>query len=211
MLPRAYCPTTGQSQGQTRGRIALRCTTIIRTAACVAVLAPASAMAVVPYLGASVVQTDLRVTDYLKPSLDGFQIHGGLQLGRHFALEAAYADLGSERISECGTNACIPESGHLRYAPRQMEVAALGILPLGQKVELFAKAGVARTRTHVRYTPWSGTPTESTSSDSGEIFGAGVAMRLSRMSSIRVQLDRHDVSQGDFTALRIGGSWSFGR
>ena len=69
-----------------------------------------------------------------------WSVMAGYQLGRHFAVEAAYSDFGETTTS--GTLVGVPASA--RVETTAWELVAVGLLPLTDNFSFYAKAGVYR-------------------------------------------------------------------
>ena len=82
------------------------------------------------YVGISVAQTTAELDEFSFDDDDaGAKIFAGKTFFKFFALEAGYYDLGD------------PSDSQFELEPRAVALQARGILPLGKRWELFAKAG----------------------------------------------------------------------
>lgn len=81
----------------------------------------------------------------------GYKIYGGYRFGRHLALEGGTSDFGSfsfRRIVTAPTAGTVTANVQSRGA----HFDVVGILPLGQRFELFGRLGLIRTVTTTRTT-----------------------------------------------------------
>ncbi|MGO1001558.1 porin family protein [Lysobacter sp. CA196] len=65
-----------------------------------------------------------------------YVLGGGYRFNRHFALEGSYHDLLGD-VSRRGIGS---------FDARSLQISALGILPIGERFELFGKASLGRSR-----------------------------------------------------------------
>jgi len=81
----------------------------------------------------------------------GYKVYGGFRFGRHFALEGGYSDFGSFSSRRVVT---APTAGTATtdVTSRGAHFDVVGIVPLGQRFELFGKVGLIRTTTTTRTT-----------------------------------------------------------
>jgi OmpA-OmpF porin, OOP family len=101
-----------------------------------------------------------------------FGVNGGYRFNRYFALEGAYARLGSfDYSAPTGTDTI---DG--KFKASALSLAGVGIYPLSPQWSLYGKAGLARTDAKLEASSGSGaTPTENTShTGTGLLVGAGV-------------------------------------
>lgn len=101
-----------------------------------------------------------------------FGVNGGYRFNRYFALEGAYARLGSfDYSAPTGTDTI---DG--KFKASALSLAGVGIYPLSPQWSLYGKAGLARTDAKLEASSESGaTPTENTShTGTGLLVGAGV-------------------------------------
>jgi len=179
-----------------------------------AVLLPSSAGAAGFYLGTSLVKAKVDA-DYSGGSVrsnrdSNLGFHAGYRLGDRIALEASFAKLFDYRGSLC-QDVCVPETGSFEFEAERLELAVLGYLPLGRKVELFGKAGAGRVETQFLISPWDLGTSSFDSTDTAAILGAGVAWSPVRRLALRVQYDRHHSGSTDGSAYWAGITFSLGK
>jgi OmpA-OmpF porin, OOP family len=139
----------------------------------------------------------------------GFKVVAGYQFFEWLAVEAGYADLGSE-AGDLAV-ACIPEEicgGHITQKSNAFSVSALGLWGVGP-VDLFARAGLARWNAEATYI--YGLDTILRRKDHGEklTFGVGAGWRLGAVT-LRLECEQQPVADRDFRIFSIGATWHFG-
>lgn len=111
----------------------------------------------------------------------------GYRFNRHLAIEAGYSDAKDSNITTIGLGTSYAET----LKTSSMQLAAVGILPLGEAFSLFGKAGAARTRLeYSALTATIGLPgvTQSMAvSKTSTLWGLGVQLNASRNLGIRLQ------------------------
>jgi len=159
-------------------------------------------------------QFDHRVeSDYTDTALAAY---GGYRFGRYLGIEATYADLGGYSFTrECPPGLiCVPELYPYDYelTARQWDLALLGILPIGERFEVYAKIGRARTEYDVAVRGlWTNEDVSTHAYDS--VFGLGVRYHFEGGWTLRAQGQRtQDVAGGsvDFDAYWLGLEYRFG-
>jgi hypothetical protein len=169
------------------------------------------------YAGADVGRSEFKFDGGANFSDTAFAVHGGYRAARYFAVEASYADLGSfDYTLECPAGlACVPElyPQFVDVSAKRLDLALLGILPLGERFEAYAKVGFSQTEidTHV-VEGMSGTSDFSDRS-SDAIYGVGVRMHFDAPWTLRLQWERVpdvDYFGVDVDALWLGAEYRFG-
>ena len=166
------------------------------------------------YAGASVGQTTVRYGGGANLDADGLAVRGGYRFHRYFTLEVAHADLGDTGFQiNCPTgNVCVPETYPIdvRQSYRRTDLSALGLLPLGEHFELFARLGYAQARYEERV-QFGISQTQRTSVDSSEtVYGAGARFHFSAPWTLRLEWDRSDVSGVEVDGYWLGAEYRFG-
>jgi OOP family OmpA-OmpF porin len=122
----------------------------------------------------------------------GYKIYGGYRFGRHFALEGGYSDFGSFSFRR---NVTAPTAGTAtaNVQSRGTHFDVVGIVPLGQRFELFGKLGLIRAVTTTRTTTTGsvvvfGTGEERDIHISPRI-GAGAEFRLTPKLALRLEYE----------------------
>jgi OOP family OmpA-OmpF porin len=119
------------------------------------------------------------------------KILGGYQLSRNFALEAAYADLGQAKATSAG-------SGSVTIGTKGFEFAGIGMLPLGERFSLLAKAGLFHWKVDAK----DGTGLVGSANASGTdlTFGFGVKFDFTKDFAVRGEWQRYkDVGDSNTT------------
>ena len=179
---------------------------------CLILLLPVTGLAG-PYVGASWGKAD--VPDF-GSGRDAWAVHLGYRFGDWLAVEGSYAGFKASRYSCSGV--CIPEGQFwLNYTAHDVEVAALGSVPLGRHLALFGKAGLGYLDTRI-HTTATATLTGAlipastiSNSKAGVLVGAGVDLRLVRTLNVRMQWSRQQLSGPDVTSTWVGLTYTFGR
>ena len=143
------------------------------------------------------IECDLNITCSADDSDTGFKIFGGYQFNPNFAFEVGYYDLGEAKVSGTdsflgSTTATIEASG--------FNFALVGSIPLGERFELMAKAGIFRWEMDVSATSsifGSGSENET---GFDPMFGIGGAFNFTKNLGVRVEYEKFlDVGDEDTT------------
>lgn len=128
----------------------------------------------------------------------GFKIYGGYQFNRNFALEGGYTDLGkatSHTIVTSGGSG----TGDAEWKAYSIDLSALGMLPVGNQISLFGRAGLSFWNLDFRFTAVGpggiGIASESTSGVS-PLLGIGAIFKFTPQLALRAEFERH-FSVGD--------------
>jgi len=153
------------------------------------------------YVGASAGTTSADFCDGLgltscDDSDTGIKVFGGAAINPNFALELGYADLGEITATGPGGTARIGVDG--------FQFAALGILPLNPKFNLFGKIGLYL---------WdvSGTAPGVTISEDGNdiMFGLGAMWNLTQQFALRAEWEQFDMDGEDVSLISVGAQFRF--
>ncbi len=143
-------------------------------------------------------------------------VRGGHAFGRHFAVEATYADLGNYRYTlDTCIEACSPElaSTEFRHSVTRLDLSLVGRIPLGERLEAYARAGLASTTFDTEARNMLG-DSRSGRSDVSGLYGLGLRALLSGSWSLRLQWDRGSYSNNmdlDVDSFWLGADYQFGR
>ena len=186
-----------------------------------AALAGGTAQAATPvdegwYVGASAGRSDFAFDDGSGEfDEDSYAVHGGYRLNRNFALEAGHADLGGARfVYDCPAGlVCVPElyPTVVNQSFTRTHLALVGIVPVGERVELFAKVGFAQVRNDesVRFGNYG---TADDPDDSPEtVLGLGGRLFLSPSWALRLEWDRSQVADVEADGYWLGVEYRFAR
>jgi len=167
--------------------------TLLALVAMAAVATPAAAADLGFYVGAGIGITSLSVEDFnpdyaglrFKNDAFGYQVFAGYRPLRYLAVEAGYTDFGNIRVWEGGNSNF--------YKEANVDVSmwggyAVGLLPLGQKVDLFAKLGYASWNND-NVVNSAGEIEDRSTSGSDLAWGLGVDFNFKKLG------------------IRVGGDW----
>ena len=118
-----------------------------------------------------------------------FGVNAGYRFNPYFAVEGAYARLGSfDYSASTGTDTIDGKS-----KASALSLSGVGIYPFASQWSVYGKAGVTRTDAQLEATSESGlTPTENTShTGTGLLFGAGVIYDFDRSFFAKAGWDRY--------------------
>ncbi|TDI34869.1 MAG: porin family protein [Acidobacteria bacterium] len=142
------------------------------------------------YAGASVTQTALDVDDVDFDEDDtGLKVFGGWTFFKFLGLEASYYDMGS--LDNNSDSVDLTAFG----------LVARGILPVGEHLELFAKAG---------YMAWDSESSSFGDNDDTDLtYGVGAAWVFGGHISIRAEYEILDVDEADVDLFSLGAAFRF--
>jgi OOP family OmpA-OmpF porin len=126
-----------------------------------------------------------------------FKIFGGYRMNRNFALEASYFDYGDFKAN--GQTFGVPFT--ISGDATAWGIAAMGILPVGERFSLFGKAGLLMSDMSVAAAGVGGAGTED-ESESGLHIGVGAMLNLTNNIGIRAEWERND--EADIDMMSIG-------
>ncbi|HIE4564634.1 TPA: outer membrane beta-barrel protein [Stenotrophomonas maltophilia] len=113
----------------------------------------------------------------------GFHAGAGYRINDHFAVELAGQAQGG------GSKASMPTQAgdtHVRSSSRALTLSGLGLLPLGDRFEIFGRAGVGAMRTSLTATTVA-SDYKATSGTLALQYGLGASMRLGDRSFVRIE------------------------
>ena len=161
------------------------------------------------YAGAGFMSTQIEDDDIdfgFDDSPLGWRLFAGYEFGAHFALEGAYVDAGDiddtipRPSTDGGINADV-DAEHTAFT-----FSVLGLLPVGNSADLFAKLGYYDSDQEV-----SVLDDTVDTGDSGLTVGAGVRLELARNFAIRGDLDWFDTDLDTLWSVGVGVQYRFGR
>jgi OOP family OmpA-OmpF porin len=136
----------------------------------------------------------------LKDSSSGWKIFGGHNFVEYFGIELTYYDLGSFNQT-AGIES-------IKADIRVFDLSGRGIIPLGERFELFAKLGFSSVDVDLQYT--SGfTTTDLSARDWEFLYAIGAAVKLGERFGIRAEYEGWDVPES-LDAWSIGLTIRFG-
>lgn len=117
-------------------------------------------------------------------NFSAFKIFAGYRFNPYVALEASYQTFGKAKLNGHG-----PFEGEvLEFDGHAYGLAALGHVPIGERVSLFAKAGAAHWRATASY-HGPGQSEEESDSSVSFLGGAGVNVYFSESFGMRAEID----------------------
>lgn len=172
----------------------------------VAFAGPAAAQDVGFYAGLAIGQTEANgFCDSFIGALScdekdsGWKIFGGHQFNRNFALELGYANLGEATLTGSLGSATVEATA--------FDLSAIGLLPLIDRLAVFARLGLYRADIEARNTLGG----SGDDSETGLTFGLGLRWDFTRNLGAKVEWQRYqevvDDIDGDF--LSVGIIWRF--
>lgn len=175
------------------------------------------------YAGAGVGQTDVpgfSLSDLDDGSLTsgsvdgtdtGWTLYGGVRLNKYLGLEADYIDLGTFRIDAVsdGTGTDFAAGPVTAAASADgFSLSALGLIPVSDNFDLFARAGYFDIDVDTTVTDSTGLVGDGTSDD-GFVYGIGAQYNFRAPFTLRLEWNRYDaIEEVDF--IRIAGQFRFG-
>jgi OOP family OmpA-OmpF porin len=149
------------------------------------------------YLGASAMQTNLKVEDasieFNEDDL-GWKVFGGYNFIKYFGLELGYYDMGK------------PSSDQGEVKLKGAALAARGILPLGKHFEFSARLG---------YMAWDASVSGDEGEDGADLtYGLGAAVIIGSHAEIRLEYEivdagASDVDRIDIEIISLGAAFRF--
>lgn len=118
---------------------------------------------------------------------------GGVLYGENFGLELGFADLGA------------PELAGIEFDQAALYIDAVGLLPLGEHVDLFAKLGWFAWSLEV-----SGFGLSADDNGSDLKYGAGGRFNVTRSFSVQAEFERYTgVQDSDVDVATLSILWRF--
>ncbi len=151
------------------------------------------------YVGAGVGEANNKSGEF-DGSDTAFRVFGGYAFSKHFALELAYVDAGTQDDRIGDVEVTNESSGVI--------VSALGAVPIGPIVSLYGKVGYAFYDATSTVRLGSLQETDS-GSDEDPVSGVGVELAVLRGLRLRVEYEIVDVSDGDFDIVTVNATYRF--
>jgi len=118
-------------------------------------------------------------------SSTGYKVFGGYNVVKYFSVEGAYVDGASVSMNAAPMTSSMETSG---FAFR-----AMGVLPLREKLSLFADLGMYMWNGDA--TVSDGNSTASGSTDGTDpVFGVGMGWQVMPQGNVRVEIERYEAS-----------------
>jgi OOP family OmpA-OmpF porin len=185
-------------------------------AAALSFSAPAAAQFYLGFsFGQSKVDESLVVPDLLDPGtqrVDGkdgaFKLLFGYQFNRNFALEGAMVDLGDMTYSGFFSGSPSGPVTGGRVQNSGLNLSAVGVVPLGERLALFGKAGMFLWYSEA--TDVTGGFLTYSEADGADLsLGVGASFALTPRASLRAEWERLDMSNADVDLVTVGFAFSF--
>lgn len=176
--------------------------------------AAASALAIIALLAATTVRAEIQPGFYagvgggnshlklgdedleVEANDIGYQLFGGYNFGRYFAIEAAYFDGGVLTDAVLGFD--------LEFGLDGFIGSAVGRVPVSDAFSLFAKIGVASYDAEV------GLGFDSQRDHRSDLsYAAGGELSFAEHWGLRIEFEAIDISDGDFYMLGVSGLYRF--
>lgn len=157
------------------------------------------------YVGAAVGQDTLKDEDStLGFKFDGSdtagKIFAGYQFNRYVAVEAAYIDGGEPDDTILGIQVKAKADGG--------QGSVIGMLPIGEVVSLYARAGVLVWNVKLRATDGF-TVVEDKEDGSDFMWGGGINIKITPHLHARAEYEYADLGGTDATVITAGAYWKF--
>jgi len=137
----------------------------------------------------------------LKDGRFAYTLGAGYRLNNNLALEADFSSqLGGRKSSK-------KNAGRAKdmMTGRALSVSALGILPLGESVELYGRAGIGYLQG--KYSPAAGSDARRTRSTAlAPVYGVGANFHVSKNSFLRTEWTTMKTRSGNKAAQAAGGN-----
>lgn len=127
-----------------------------------------------------------------------FKLFGGIRLSPNFAIEASYFDYGKFKANGDSGGSPFTISGDATA----FGVAAVGILPVGQRFSVFGKAGFLNTELDLVAVGPGGVGAES-ASETGLHLGLGALFNVTDTVGIRAEWERNDELEVDMISVGV--------
>ncbi len=133
-----------------------------------------------------------------------YKIFAGYSFTENWAVEGAYADLGEYSIGY--TNGVT--SGKAKQEIDAVSLAMVGILPLTDSFNIFAKLGLYHSNIDVSAT-FGNVKIGDDDSDTDGLFGLGASYSITESVAIRAEWERYMDSDADIDLMSAGLVYSF--
>jgi OmpA-OmpF porin, OOP family len=125
---------------------------------------------------------------------NGWKIFGGYKFNPNFAVEGSYGDFGEITL----TTGAVTARGELT----SLGIAAVGMLPIGERFSLFGKVGWNLTDQKVTVTGPGGSALDG--DDGGELnFGFGALFHAMPQLGVRLEWERLEKSEVDMISIGV--------
>lgn len=132
----------------------------------------------------------------------GYTLGAGYRINEYLAVESDFSGTakGKKKSSSASSNKTPRDS----VSSRALTVSALGIIPVGDSVELFGRAGIGQMQT--RFAPAAADGLGRTKARGmATVYGVGANVYLTDNSFLRTEYDVLRSKKGDAVAKAVGG------
>lgn len=155
----------------------------------------------VPRLGLGVGRVTIEMDDVdLKGSATAWEIFGGIEFNRYFALEAGYMDGGKAKDNALGA---VVEADTSAFT-----VSAIGTIPVNDVFGIYGRAGAMRWKSDQSVRVDGRTLWKDDFDGTDAYFGAGLAVALDG-ALLRVEYRVADLDDSDLSLINAGVVWRF--
>jgi OOP family OmpA-OmpF porin len=148
------------------------------------------------YVGGSIGNSSVEVEDSgvsFDASDTAFKVYGGYRFFKFFGVEGSYVDFGS------------PEDSGFTIEPDGWDAFAVGVLPIGERFEVFGKLGLLWWDADI-----SGSGFSDSDSGSDTAWGVGGAFKIGDHFAVRLEYEVFDIEDTeDVNLFSVGGEWRF--
>lgn len=144
------------------------------------------------YFGASLGRATLEASNQgFRFDVDdtGYKAFVGYRFLKFLAVEGAYTDLGTFEDSVSG--AAIDAEADVA------SVFAVGVVPVGRRINVFAKAGISRWDSSILVTPDFGTQNASDDDGFDTSLGLGLTVKITERIAIRGEWETYDFDNAE--------------
>ena len=171
----------------------------------VAATVPAAASDTGFYLGVGLGQTNIDIRDFyptlgdsLETTSTGYKVYGGYRFLKFLAVEASYANLGSPQ----GLEKNVPEHPEkAEVGVKGWDAFAVGILPLGNVVDVFGKIGMMGWNTDITSIQDGEIKYSESTSGTDTAYGFGIGFWVGENVTLRAEGEWFKI--GDYSTVAL--------
>ena len=142
-----------------------------------------------------------KLTKDVGPSRLAYTLGAGYRINRYAAVESDFSSMGRHARTSAKGNGKPQRTG---VSSRAVSVSALGIVPVGQRVELFGRAGLGNMQS--RYTAGGSTDARTVKTNGlARQYGLGSQLHLSDSSFLRTEYSVLRARKGSDAARAVNG------
>jgi hypothetical protein len=146
----------------------------------------------------------------LSASETAWRLFSGCQIGANLGFELGYIELGAARVNEQA------QMNYFETGATGVDIAALGILPIGKKLSGFVRAGFVFWSADLKYGANDTDSSAASQSGNDLTLGVGGQYYLGRTIGVRAEYTRYAIDKskagiGDFNVFAINILIAVGR